>query len=75
MLLFFSILLLNISVFSVKFISFKHFKKDGFKQYCMVDYGVKEIHCIYESKDECKDDYKSGTMAVCFPRKNLKLNK
>lgn len=52
---------------------FKNFKKEGKKQYCMVDYEHKVISCNYDSMTDCRNHYVDHHAAICFPHKSLKL--
>lgn len=53
--------------------SFRSFKKDGTEQYCLVDYRNKQIHCLYKTIEECRNQYETTPAAICFDRKHLKL--
>jgi hypothetical protein len=73
MLLLFSLLIFNTPPLQMDVEAFKHFKKEGTKPYCMVDYEKKTISCIYDTMNECRDKYDNDRMGVCFTRKSLKL--
>lgn len=53
--------------------AYKHFKKDGYEPYCLVDYTTKEVHCIYKTREECTKNYNEQHAQICFLRKSLKL--
>ena len=52
---------------------FKNFEKHGKKPFCMVDYANKVIDCKYDSMNDCRNAYTDHHVAICFPRKSLKL--
>lgn len=54
--------------------AFKHFKKSGKEDVCLVDYNKKTIECDYKTMMECRNEYgKDKRIIVCFPRRSLKL--
>jgi hypothetical protein len=53
--------------------AFKHFKKSGTAQYCLVDYQKKTVQCEYKTMDECRDQYDNHRIIICFSRRSLKL--
>jgi hypothetical protein len=54
-------------------LAFKHFKKTGTEAVCLVDYNKKTVVCAYKTMNECREQYADHKVAVCFPRKALKL--
>jgi hypothetical protein len=54
--------------------AFKHFKKSGSQAACLIDYQKKTIKCDYRTMGECRQEYNNYKMAICCPRKDLKLH-
>jgi len=53
--------------------AFRHFKKSGNQAVCLVNYADKTVSCDYKTMNECRAQYDEHKIAVCFPRKGLKL--
>jgi hypothetical protein len=47
----------------------------GDKPYCMVHYAKKEIHCVYDTIEDCQDNFYHYVLheaVTCFPNKYSK---
>lgn len=52
----------------------RHFTRQGYAPYCMVNYETKFIDCKYPTMNACRNDYTTTNgVRVCLPSRNIKF--